>query len=72
MAGPLAAKPHVVMPDHVHLVMTLPDDDDDFSTRLMLIKAGSRAAFSPPAAKPAIAAASDASAPSGKGASGSI
>ena len=28
----------VVLPDHVHLIMTLPDGDDDFSTRLNQVK----------------------------------
>ena len=28
----------VVLPDHLHLVVTLPSDDDDFSTRIRLIK----------------------------------
>jgi putative transposase len=31
----------VVLPDHMHTVRTLPPDDADFSTRWMLIKAGS-------------------------------
>ena len=30
----------VVLPDHLHLMMTLPENDDDFATRLMLIKSG--------------------------------
>ncbi len=30
----------VVMPDHLHAVWTLPDGDNDFATRWMLIKAG--------------------------------
>ena len=30
----------VVLPDHLHLMITLPEDDNDFSTRLMLIKSG--------------------------------
>ena len=29
----------VVLPDHLHAVWTLPEDDSDFSTRLRLIKA---------------------------------
>lgn len=29
-----------VMPDHAHMIWTLPPDDDDFSTRLRLIKHG--------------------------------
>lgn len=29
---------HVILPDHVHFLMTLPPGDCDFSTRLMLIK----------------------------------
>jgi putative transposase len=28
----------VVLPDHIHTIWTLPDTDDDFSTRWMLIK----------------------------------
>ncbi len=30
----------VVLPDHLHLMMTLPEGDNDFATRLMLIKSG--------------------------------
>ncbi|MCF6210057.1 MAG: transposase [Gammaproteobacteria bacterium] len=30
----------VVLPDHLHMLWTLPDGDHDFATRLMLIKAG--------------------------------
>ncbi len=30
----------VVLPDHLHLMLTLPENDNDFSTRLMLIKTG--------------------------------
>jgi len=30
----------VVLPEHMHAVWTLPPDDDDFSTRWMLIKTG--------------------------------
>lgn len=30
----------VVLPDHFHMLMTLPEDDQDFATRMMLIKAG--------------------------------
>ena len=37
---PFIMDAHVVMPDHVHLLMTLPADDCDFATRLMLIKSG--------------------------------
>ena len=37
---PFILDAHVVMPDHVHLLMTLPADDSDFKTRLMLIKSG--------------------------------
>lgn len=37
---PFVLDAHVVMPDHVHLLMTLPADDSDFTTRLMLIKTG--------------------------------
>lgn len=28
----------VILPDHVHLILTLPEDDGDFSTRLRFIK----------------------------------
>ena len=30
----------VVLPDHLHAMMTLPDDDNDYATRWMLIKQG--------------------------------
>jgi putative transposase len=30
----------VVLPDHLHAMWTLPEDDDDFATRWMLIKSG--------------------------------
>jgi putative transposase len=30
----------VVLPDHLHLIITLPEGNNDFSTRLMLIKSG--------------------------------
>ena len=30
----------VVLPDHLHLMITLPEGDNDFATRLMLIKSG--------------------------------
>jgi len=30
----------VVLPDHLHVLLTLPSDDNDFATRWMLIKAG--------------------------------
>jgi len=30
----------VVLPDHLHGIWTLPEGDDDFATRWMLIKAG--------------------------------
>ena len=30
----------VVLPDHLHFMMTLPENDNDFATRLMLIKSG--------------------------------
>ena len=30
----------VVLPDHLHLMMTLPENDNDFATRLMLVKTG--------------------------------
>lgn len=37
---PFILDAHSVMPDHVHLLMTLPEGDSDFGTRMMLIKAG--------------------------------
>jgi putative transposase len=30
----------VVLPDHLHAIWSLPNDDDDYATRWMLIKAG--------------------------------
>jgi len=30
----------VVMPEHFHLLMTLPENDNDFAKRIMLIKSG--------------------------------
>lgn len=29
-----------ILPDHIHCLMTLPEDDTDYSTRIRLIKAG--------------------------------
>src|SRR5690242_18390177 len=37
-ARPFAIDAIVVLPDHLHIVMTLPADDADFSNRLRLIK----------------------------------
>ena len=37
-AHPFAIDAVVVLPDHLHIVMTLPADDADFSNRLSLIK----------------------------------
>jgi putative transposase len=37
-AYPFAIDAVVVLPDHLHVVMTLPQDDSDFSNRLSLIK----------------------------------
>jgi putative transposase len=34
-----------VFPDHLHLLMTLPREDVDFATRVMLIKQASRVGF---------------------------
>lgn len=30
----------VVMPEHIHLLITLPENDNDFSKRIMLVKSG--------------------------------
>ena len=30
----------VILPDHLHAMITLPNDDDDYATRWMLIKQG--------------------------------
>jgi putative transposase len=35
---PFSVDAIVVMPDHLHIMLTLPQDDADFSTRLSLIK----------------------------------
>lgn len=35
---PFAIDAIVVLPDHIHLLLTLPEGDADFATRLMLIK----------------------------------
>ena len=37
-AHPFVIDAVVILPDHVHVVMTLPTDDADYSTRLRLIK----------------------------------
>lgn len=37
---PLRVEAVVVLPDHFHLLCTLPDDDADFSTRVRVIKRG--------------------------------
>ena len=35
---PFVLVAYVVLPDHVHLLMQLPETDDDFSTRVRLVK----------------------------------
>jgi putative transposase len=35
---PFKMQAYVLLPDHFHCIWTLPDDDDDFSTRWRLIK----------------------------------
>lgn len=40
LAHPFVIDALVVMPDHLHCLWTLPESDDDFSTRWGLIKAG--------------------------------
>lgn len=40
LAHPFVIDAMVVMPDHLHCLWTLPETDDDFSTRWGLIKAG--------------------------------
>ena len=40
MAHPFFIDAMVVMPDHLHSLWTLPEDDHDFSTRWGLIKSG--------------------------------
>ena len=37
---PFAIEAQVVLPDHLHALWSLPNGDDDFTTRWMLIKAG--------------------------------
>src|SRR5262245_29725483 len=37
-ARPFTLDAQVVLPDHVHLLCTLPDDDADYPTRVRLIK----------------------------------
>ena len=37
---PFVLDAFVVLPDHLHLMITLPEGDNDFATRLMLIKSG--------------------------------
>ena len=37
-AHPFAIDPIVILPDHLHIVMTLPEGDADFPTRWQLIK----------------------------------
>jgi putative transposase len=43
---PFAIDAWVVLPDHLHAVWTLPQGDDDYATRRMLIKAGFSRALS--------------------------
>jgi putative transposase len=38
-AWPFTLEAEVILPDHVHLLFTLPDDDYDYPTRVRLIKA---------------------------------
>lgn len=35
---PFVITAHVVLPDHVHFLMQLPETEDDFSTRIRLVK----------------------------------
>ena len=35
---PFELDAYVILPDHLHMIWTLPEDDSDFSTRWMLIK----------------------------------
>lgn len=37
---PFSLDAMVVLPDHLHIMMTLPEGDDSFAKRLMLIKSG--------------------------------
>ena len=37
---PFQIEAEVILPDHIHVLWTLPDGDADFSTRWMLIKSG--------------------------------
>lgn len=37
---PFSIDAHVVLPDHLHMIWSLPNSDTDFSTRWMLIKTG--------------------------------
>ena len=37
---PFSTLAAVVLPDHLHVIWTLPPDDADFSTRLRLLKSG--------------------------------
>ncbi len=36
--GPVALEAEVILPDHIHLLCTLPEGDADYPTRLRLIK----------------------------------
>ena len=35
---PFIAEAHVILPDHLHVIWTLPDGDENFSTRWRLVK----------------------------------
>jgi|SRR6185437_6919413 len=41
---PFTIEAMVVLPDHLHVLWTMPEDDADFATRWRLIKSGFRAA----------------------------
>lgn len=44
---PFVVEAEVVLPDHLHLIWTLPEDDADYATRIRLIKAAfTKMAFS--------------------------
>src|SRR5690349_19177059 len=38
MRHPFSIDAIVILPDHLHMIMSLPEDDDSFSKRIMLIK----------------------------------
>ena len=47
---PFTIEAEVIMPDHLHMIWTLPDDDADYATRIRLIKTAftKNAAIHPP------------------------